>query len=138
VLQSRAHSGLKTWVGDLNGLYRSVAALHARDCESDGFRWIVADDADQSVYAWIRFGGPSDAPVAIISNFTPVPRLNYRIGLPKPGRWREILNSDAIPYGGSGHGNFGSVVAQDIPSHGYPYSAEIVIPPLATIYFQSD
>jgi 1,4-alpha-glucan branching enzyme len=136
--QSPPHAGLAALVGDLNRLYRQVEALHVRDCESEGFRWIVADDADQSVYAFIRFGGPNDAPVAITSNFTPVPRLNYRIGLPKPGRWREILNSDALPYGGSGYGNFGSVVAQEVPSHGYSYSAEIAIPPLATIYFQSD
>jgi 1,4-alpha-glucan branching enzyme len=138
LLRSPPHAALKTWVRDLNRVYRSVGALHARDCEGEGFRWIVADDADQSVYAWLRFGEPTDAPVAIISNFTPVPRLNYRIGLPKPGRWREILNSDALPYGGSGLGNFGSVNAQDVPSHGFPYSTEIAIPPLATIYFQSD
>jgi 1,4-alpha-glucan branching enzyme len=138
LLQSPPHTGLKSLICDLNRVYRSLGALHARDCESQGFRWIVADDADQSVYAWVRFGAPTDAPLAIISNFTPVPRLNYRIGLPKPGRWREILNSDAHSYGGSGYGNFGSVIAQDIPSHGYPYSAEIAIPPLATIYFQSD
>jgi 1,4-alpha-glucan branching enzyme len=138
LLDARLPAGLKTFVGDLNRLYREIGALHARDCESDGFRWIVADDRDQSVFAWMRFGASRDQPVAIASNFTPVPRLAYRIGLPKPGRWREVLNSDAVSYGGSGCGNFGSVTAEDTPSHGYPYSAEIAIPPLATIYFQAD
>ena len=81
--QYPVHSGLSRLVGDLNRLYREVAALHARDCEADGFQWLVVDDKDQSIFAWLRRGGPDDAPVAVIVNFTPVPRENYRIGLPR-------------------------------------------------------
>jgi 1,4-alpha-glucan branching enzyme len=132
------HAGLKAVVQTLNHLYREVPALHARDCEAEGFRWIVADDAAQSVLAWLRFGGPDDAPVAVVSNFTPVPRTGYRIGLPAAGRWRELFNSDAREYGGSGMGNMGSVTAEPHPSHGLPASAEITIPPLATLFFQLD
>jgi 1,4-alpha-glucan branching enzyme len=130
------HSGLSAVVGTLNRLYRETPALHARDCETEGFRWIVADDAGQSVLAWLRLGGPEDAPVAVVSNFTPVPRIGYRIGLPQAGTWREIFNSDAGDYGGSGMGNLGAVTAGDQPSHGFPASAEVTIPPLATVYFR--
>jgi 1,4-alpha-glucan branching enzyme len=134
------HAGLKAAVSDLNRLYRDLPALHARDCEGEGFRWIVVDDHDQSVIAWVRYGAPGDAPVAVVCNFTPVPRPNYRIGLPMAGTWVEAFNSDAGVYGGSGMGNLGSVTAQPSPSHGFDASAEIVIPPLATVFFryQSD
>jgi 1,4-alpha-glucan branching enzyme len=132
------HHGVQTLVRDLNHAYREVAALHARDCEYEGFRWVVADDAAQSIFAWLRFGGPDDKPVLCVSNFTPVPRSGYRIGLPHAGRWREIVNSDAAQYGGSNLGNLGGVIAEDVPGHGMPYSAEFVIPPLATMYFLFD
>jgi 1,4-alpha-glucan branching enzyme len=130
------HAGLKATVTDLNRLHRTVPALHALDCEPEGFRWIVADDADQSVLAWLRFGASGDAPVAVVSNFTPVPREGYRIGLPTAGRWAEIFNSDAQVYGGSGSGNLGAVTATAHPAHGFPASAEVTIPPLATVYFK--
>jgi 1,4-alpha-glucan branching enzyme len=129
-----AHDGVRNLVRDLNRLHRDVPALHRLDCESEGFRWIVGDDADQSVFAWLRLADDGSPPVAVISNFTPVPRHGYRIGLPHAGRWREILNSDAAVYGGSGDGNGGSVLAGILPSHGFSASAEVVIPPLATIY----
>ena len=105
-----------------------------RDCESEGFHWIVADDASQSVFAWLRWGFPNDPPVAAICNFTPQPRHGYRIGLPFTGRWRELLNTDASEYGGSGLGNLGSVEAAASPSHGMPASATLLLPPLATSY----
>jgi 1,4-alpha-glucan branching enzyme len=130
------HAGLKTFVRDLNRAYRNTPALHARDCEPEGFQWIVSDDAEQSVFAWLRLGGPDDAPVAVVSNFTPVPRGNYRIGLPHAGRWREILNSDAGVYGGSGLGNLGEVTGDPVPSHGFPASGGVLVPPLATIYLE--
>ncbi|HEX8669379.1 MAG TPA: 1,4-alpha-glucan branching protein GlgB [Allosphingosinicella sp.] len=130
------HAGLKAAVSELNRLYRTIPALHARDCEGEGFRWIVADDADQSVLAWLRFGEPDDAPVAAVSNLTPVPRPGYRIGLPAEGRWTEVFNSDARDFGGSGMGNLGAVTATAHPSHGFPASAEVTIPPLSTLYFQ--
>jgi 1,4-alpha-glucan branching enzyme len=137
-LQYPLHAGLQALVRDLNRVYRNVPALHARDCEIEGFQWIVADDAEQSVYAWLRRGAPGDAPVAVVCNFTPVPRHGYRIGLPHAGRWREILNSDAQVYGGSGMGNFGGVDAQAHPSHGFSASAEVTIPPLGAVYFEFD
>jgi len=136
LLEFAAHRGLRDCIRDLNRLHRSEPALYARDCEPEGFRWIVADDRDQSVIAWLRLGGPDDAPVAMISNFTPVPRPNYRIGLPRTGRWVEILNTDAAGYGGSGTGNMGAVIATDTPAHSLPASAELYVPPLATLYLR--
>jgi 1,4-alpha-glucan branching enzyme len=136
LLDDPLHAGLRHCVRDLNNLYRGTAALHARDCEAEGFQWIVADDAAQSVFAWLRRGAADDPPVAIICNFTPVPRERYRIGLPFPGRWREMMNTDATAYGGSGLGNLGGVEASAVPSHGMPASAMLLLPPLATLYFQ--
>jgi 1,4-alpha-glucan branching enzyme len=130
------HRGLQATVRDLNRIYRENPALHARDCEGDGFRWIVVDDADQSVLAWVRYGDWGDSPIAVACNFTPVPRYGYRIGLPGEGRWREIFNSDAGEYGGSGAGNLGEIFALPAPSHGFDASAEITLPPLATVIFR--
>ena len=130
------HRGLRNTVAALNRLHRGNPALHARDCEAEGFRWIVADDADRSVLSWLRFGAPGDPPVATVSNFTPVPRHGYRLGLPAAGTWREIFNSDAREFGGSGLGNFGAVRAGARPAHGFPASAELTLPPLATLYLQ--
>ncbi len=128
------HRGVQLLVRDLNHLHRDLPALHARDCEPEGFRWIVVDDADQSVLAWLRLGGEGDAPVAVVCNFTPVPRQFYRIGLPLAGAWREILNTDAEAYGGSGMGNLGAVTAEPVPAHGYPASVTLTLPPLATLF----
>ena len=136
LLEFPLHKGIQLLVRDLNRLHQTQPALHARDCEPEGFRWIVVDDRDQSVVAFARYGEPQDPPVVMVANFTPVPRHGYRIGLPWPGWWREILNTDAEIYGGSGIGNLGGVAANDIPSHGLPASAEVTLPPLAAIYFQ--
>jgi 1,4-alpha-glucan branching enzyme len=133
LLGQPAHRGVQTLVRDLNRLHRELPALHARDCEPEGFRWIVVDDAAQSVVAFARFGSAGDAPVVVIVNFTPEPRVDYRLGLPAPGRWREILNTDAEVYGGAGLGNAGLVVADGGPSHGFPASAAVTIPPLASL-----
>ncbi len=136
LLGQPSHRGLQTWVRDLNRVMRAEAALHTRDCEPGGFRWIVDDDLEQSVIAWLRLGAEGDPPIAVICNFTPMPRPGYRIGLPHPGRWTEILNSDASEYGGSGVGNLGVVVAEDTPCHGFAASAELVVPPLACLYLR--
>jgi 1,4-alpha-glucan branching enzyme len=128
--------GLRATVRDLNRLYRAVPALHVRDCEAQGFRWIVVDDAEQSVVAWLRLGEAGDPPVAVVCNFTPEPRHGYRIGLPAAGRWREIFNSDALDYGGAGLGNLGAVEAGRTASHGFPASASLTLPPLCVLYFQ--
>ena len=138
VLDYAYHRGVQSLIRDLNRLHLEKPALHARDCEPEGFQWIVVDDAQHSVFAWVRWGGPGSTPIAVVSNFTPEPRRNYRIGLPHRGRWKEILNTDAPAYGGSGMGNLGVVTAFSTPSHGLPASAEIVLPPLATVYFEFD
>lgn len=130
------HAGVRNLVRDLNNAYRRLPALHARDCEGEGFRWVVTDDKDQSVFVFLRFGAEGDPPVAVACNFTPVVRCGYRIGLPFAGRWREVVNSDAAVYGGSGAGNLGVVHAALLPSHGLPASADIILPPLATVYFE--
>ncbi|MBL1255542.1 1,4-alpha-glucan branching protein GlgB [Methylocystis sp. Sn-Cys] len=132
------HKGLRDFVRDLNHLYRSHEALHARDCESEGFEWVVVDDAESSVFAFLRYGSDRTRPILVVSNFTPVPRRHYRLGLPYAGRWREILNSDASPYGGSGQGNLGGVDAKEEGFAGFPAMAEIQIPPLATLFFEFD
>jgi len=106
LLDQKSHQGVRDCLRDLNRLYRAESALYVHDCEAEGFRWIVVDDALQSVYAWLRVGNAEDAPIAAICNFTPVPRDNYRIGLPFAGVWREIMNTDAEHYGGSGLGNW--------------------------------
>lgn len=138
LLQHAPHQGLSRAVADLNRLYRDLPSLHRKDCEPEGFQWIVVDDAAQSVFAWLRRGEPHDPPVVVACNFTPVPRAGYRIGLPHAGVWREVFNSDADIYGGSGRGNLGQVVAENSPSHGLPASAELTIPPLSTIYLRPD
>jgi 1,4-alpha-glucan branching enzyme len=123
-------------VTDLNRLYRAIPALHARDCEAEGFEWLIADDAENSVFAWLRKGGDGNPPVAVVTNFTPLPRDRYVLPLPRPGRWRERLNTDATAYGGSGRGNLGAITAGANASHGRPASAEISLPPLATVFFE--
>jgi 1,4-alpha-glucan branching enzyme len=123
LLDQPGHAGMKSLIADLNRLYRETPALHARDCESDGFEWLIVDDDANSVYAWLRKAGDGAPPVAVVTNFTPVPRDSYRLPLPKAGRWRERLNTDATNYGGSGRGNLGAIAARAEPSHGQPASA---------------
>jgi 1,4-alpha-glucan branching enzyme len=133
LLDHAPHRGVRQLVRDLNYLYRSRPALHARDCEPEGFSWLVVDDSQNSVFAWLRTK-PGGNPVAVISNFTPVPRENYRIPLPAAGRWREVMNTDATDYGGSGKGNAGVVVA--MKEAGGEVSATMLLPPLATIMLE--
>ena len=134
LLNEPRHAGIRDCVRDLNRLYRATPALHARDCEPEGHRWVIADDAEHSVFAWLRLA-PGEPPLLAVSNFTPVPRPDWRIGVPGTGLWREILNTDATVYGGSGAGNLGSVRATPMPAHGHPASLTILLPPLATLYF---
>jgi 1,4-alpha-glucan branching enzyme len=116
-------------IGDLNRLYRSRPALHARDCEAEGFEWVLVDAAADSIFAWVR-RAPGAAPIVVISHFTPLPRQGYRMRLPSAGRWREVVNSDALEYGGSGAGNMGIVTADE---EGW---ANVTIPPLATLMLE--
>jgi 1,4-alpha-glucan branching enzyme len=136
LLDHPPHQGLKLLVRDLNAFYKSRPAMYARDCEPEGFRWIVVNDEEQSVLAFLRFGAEGDAPVAIVSNLTPVIRRDYRIGLPTIGRWIEAINTDASEYWGSGVGNLGGVTAGRQSLHGLPASASLTLPPLATLYLE--
>jgi len=134
-LDSAPHKGVQSLIRDLNRTYRDTPALYARDCEGHGFEWLIVDDAANSVLAWLRMSGGNEPPVAVISNFTPVLREGYVLPLPRAGRWREVINTDAHDYGGSGKGNLGAINAKNNPSHGKPASAEITLPPLATLMF---
>src|SRR5262249_13893962 len=136
LLDIASHAGVKALVADLNRLYREIPALHARDCEAEGFDWLIVDDAENSVFAWLRRGGDRDPPLAVVTNLTPVPRDRYVLPLPRPGRWKERLNTDAEVYGGSGRGNLGWITAAARSSHGKPASAEISLPPMATMFFE--
>ncbi len=137
VLNYPQHEGMRLLVKDLNHLYRSIPALHGRDCEQEGFQWLVADDRDNSVFAWLR-STPGEKPVMVVSNFTPQMRENYRIPLPVSGRWVERFNSDAAIYSGSGKGNDGEIRAKKGEYRGFAASAELTLPPLATMIFEFD
>ena len=130
LLDAPAHAGVRRLVRDLNRVYRDRPALHARDCEPDGFRWVVVDDSANSVFAWERHA-PGQPPVAIISNMTPVPRYGYGLQLSRGGTWREIINSDAGVYGGSGIGNGGRITA------GPDGHASVTLPPLSTLMLEA-
>ncbi|WP_420822832.1 1,4-alpha-glucan branching protein GlgB [Allostella humosa] len=132
------HGGVQRLLGDLNRLYRDHPALHARDSEPAGFDWVVGDDAENAVFAFLRRGDGDGLPVLVVANMTPLPRAGYRIGVPLGGRWREVLNSDAGIYGGSGMGNHGAADCVDIPSHGHAQSLELTLPPLAVLYLQPE
>lgn len=135
LLEYPSHEGMRRLVRDLNGTYRAKPALHARDCEGEGFEWLIADDRANSVFAWLR-KAPGEKMIAVVTNFTPVYRENYTIPLPTEGRWKEILNTDAEIYGGSGKGNGGIVhAAPDGNGRGY---AAITLPPLATIMLEQE
>lgn len=132
------HRGVQSLVRDLNRLYRTTPALHVQDCRGEGFQWIEASDSENSVFAFLRLGEENQPLVMVVCNFTPSPRTDYRIGLPKPGRWREVLNTDAACYGGSGMGNGGAIVSDGTPWHGRPCSALVTLPPLSTLFFVED
>jgi 1,4-alpha-glucan branching enzyme len=136
LLQQPRHAGLARWVRDLNTFYRGQPPLHELDCESAGFTWIDCNDAENSVISFIRVGRQAGDEAAVVLNFTPVPRHNYRIGVTRGGQWEEVLNSDAPLYGGSGQGNFGGVTAAPVPRHGKPYMLTITVPPLGMVVFR--
>ncbi len=121
----------------MNRVYRSEPALHELDCDPAGFEWIDCNDAEGSTLSLMRKGRSTGDVVLIACNFTPVPRLNYRLGAPRGGWWREILNSDSTYYGGSGIGNAGGLEASAEGIHGRPNSLTITLPPLAVVFFKS-
>jgi len=126
------HAGMLNWIRGLNRVYRSEPSLYQKDFTSDGFEWIDAGNAEQSVLAFVR-KSPGNVPILVIINFTPVPRRNFLVGIPNRGIWREVLNSDALEYGGSGWGNLGCVESVPVASHGRVDSLNLNLPPLATV-----
>jgi 1,4-alpha-glucan branching enzyme len=132
------HRGLQKFVEDANKLYAKTSALWQADYDYTGFFWIDASDNENSVLSFVRQNADGSNPVAVILNLTPVLRQNYRIGLPRAGKWKEVLNSDAQIYGGGNQGNFGAVHAREHKSHGQNFSAEICLPPLSIIAFQAE
>jgi len=131
------HEGVQRWVADLNRLYQSETSMHKKDFSNDGFRWIQRGDWEQSVVSFLRQADDAP-PIAVVCNFTPVPRYNYRLGVPRGGRWRELLNSDAPSYGGSGLGNFGGAEATPMPYESFGHSLSITVPPLAVLFFKPE
>ncbi len=136
LLDGEQHSGLQRYVRDLNTLYRAELALHELDCEPHGFEWIDCNDAEQSILTFLRRDRSGSRCILAAFNFTPVPRHHYRIGVPTPGRWEELLNSDAPLYGGSGQGNLGAVESSPRAHHGRRHSLDVTLPPLAMVLFR--
>ncbi|WP_126173539.1 1,4-alpha-glucan branching protein GlgB [Altericroceibacterium xinjiangense] len=137
LLDDPQHASVQVLLRDLNRLYASEPALHALDTEPGGFHWLVSDDAENSVFAFARHGGDGP-PIAVALNMTPTPRHGYRVGLPKGGTWREVLNSDAGIYGGSNLGNGGTIDANGVGWNGQPHSAELTLPPLAAVILRHE
>jgi 1,4-alpha-glucan branching enzyme len=137
LLDQPLHAGLRQWVRDLNQLYRRSTALHERDDDQGGFEWIDCNDHQRSIVSFIRCGRTSDDVLLFVFNFTPVPRHGERVGAPVGGFWREVLNSDALVYGGSGLGNAGGVQAVSEPHHGRLYRLDITAPPLGVVIFHA-
>jgi len=133
LLASPPHRGVQLLTSDLNRVLRREPALHQLDCDPAGFEWVDANDTENSVLTWLRKGTDERDVVLVACNFTPVPRYDYRVGVPHPGFWREMLNTDAPAYGGSGLGNFGGSETSPVPRHGRAQSLELVLPPLAVV-----
>jgi 1,4-alpha-glucan branching enzyme len=136
LLGHASHDGLRRLVGDLNRLHRGEPALHRRDVDPSGFEWIQCDDWQHSTYAFLRRGDAAEDVVVCTANFTPVPRDGYRLGVPAPGFYREILNTDAAIYSGGNIGNDGGVYSEPVPAHCREHSIEVTVPPLAMVYLK--
>ncbi|HEY5863457.1 MAG TPA: 1,4-alpha-glucan branching protein GlgB, partial [Casimicrobiaceae bacterium] len=137
LLEQRAHAGVQAWVKDLNHLLSRTPALHTVDFAEEGFAWVSHADDANSVIAFVRYARDDSAPVLVVCNLTPVPRYGYRLGVPRAGQWREVLNSDSAVYGGSGIGNLGAVATDAVGAHGHAQSLALTLPPLATLYLQA-
>jgi 1,4-alpha-glucan branching enzyme len=138
LLQYESHRRLQNWVADINRVYRDEKALHELDCDPSGFEWVDANDSQQSVLSFLRKSRNSKDIVAVVCNFTPVPRYNYRVGVPRGGYWREILNSDSENYGGEDFGNLGGVTSDKNPIHGRSFSLNLIVPPLGALFLKSE
>jgi 1,4-alpha-glucan branching enzyme len=132
------HAGVQALIRDLNRVYREEPALWEMDADPAGFWWLEPNDADRNVIAFARASRDGARVLICAANLSPVPRRNYRLGLPRATRWREALNTDSTFYGGSDIGNLGGVAPDPIPWHGQPVSAEITLPPLAAVWLVPD
>jgi 1,4-alpha-glucan branching enzyme len=130
------HQGMLQLIKDLNRVYCDYGAMHQKDTEHDGFEWIDGANEEQSILAFCRYGFDKDKPLLVISNFTPTTHTNYQVGVPLAGTWREIINTDAQQYQGSGVINEGHIHSQPEPCHGREQSLRITVPPLATIILE--
>jgi 1,4-alpha-glucan branching enzyme len=137
VIQYPVHRGVQAWMEQLNRVYRSEPALHALDNTVDGFEWVDCNDNATSTISLLRKSESPRDTVLVVCNYTPVPRLGYRVGVPHGGYWRELLNSDAREYAGSGMGNLGGVQAEEVPTHGRSFSLNLTLPPLAALFFKA-
>jgi 1,4-alpha-glucan branching enzyme len=136
VLRYPVHSGMQKWVAELNRVYRSEPALHQLDASAAGFEWVDCNDNLTSTISLLRKSESPKDTVLIVCNFTPIPRVGYRVGVPQGGYWRELLNSDAVEYGGTGIGNLGGVNAEEEPAHGRPHSLKLTLPPLGALFLK--
>src|ERR1039458_3436002 len=137
VLQYQVHRGVQAWMEQVNRFYRNEPAMHVLDNDPAGFEWVDANDNATSTVSLLRKSESPQDTVLVVCNFTPVPRVGYRVGVPHGGYWREMLNSDAREYAGSGMGNLGGVNAEEIPTHGRPFSLKLTLPPLAALFFKA-
>jgi 1,4-alpha-glucan branching enzyme len=138
LLKNPLHAGLLRWVRDLNTLYRGQSSLHDFDFNAAGFEWVDCKDSQRSVISFLRRGTSADNQILFVCNFTPVVRENYRVGVPLEGAWREVLNSDAPLYGGSGQGNFGGLATIPLPMHARPFTLNLRLPPLGIVAFHPE
>jgi 1,4-alpha-glucan branching enzyme len=138
VLQYPVHYGLRNWVEQLNRLYAQEPALHDYDTDPKGFEWIDCNDNAASTISLLRKSRSPHQDIVVVCNFTPIPRLEYRLGVPAGGYWRELLNSDGREYGGSGMGNAGGVTAEEEPVHGRPFSLNLILPPLGALFLKAE
>ncbi|MGE5276081.1 MAG: 1,4-alpha-glucan branching protein GlgB [Acidobacteriota bacterium] len=138
LLDRPRHAALQKWVRDLNALYASDPALHEMDFDPAGFDWIDCNDTEASIVSLVRKGKAASHRLVAAFNFTPVPRYGYRVGVETAGRWKEVANSDAAEYGGSGVGNLGGLDALPAPAHGRPHSLALTLPPLAAVFLKPE
>ena len=138
LLEQADHAGVQALVRDLNHRYREEAALWELDSDPAGFWWLEPNDAEENVVAFARASKDGERVLVFVANLSPVPRQAFRLGLPRPSRWREVINTDSEYYGGSGVGNLGVVEPEPVPWHGQSVSAEITLPPLAAIWLTPD
>jgi len=136
LLGDRANAGIQTWVSNLNTFLKSEPAMHELDFTPAGFEWIDYRDSDNSVISFLRKPATGEGAILVVCNGTPVPRIGYTIGVPTGGPWKEVLNSDAKEYGGSGVGNLGEVNASEVQAHGRPFSVKLTLPPLGCLFLK--